>query len=97
VRTAADGEEALQLAALERFDLVVADVRMPRVDGLALTARLRASPRTARLPVVLFSSLASSQDREAGHAAGASAYLSKREFDRGELVDVITGLLKERG
>ncbi|HXU74569.1 MAG TPA: response regulator [Polyangia bacterium] len=96
VRTATDGEEALQLAGLERFDLVVADVRMPRVDGLQLTARLRASPRTARLPVVLFSSLASTQDREAGRAAGASAYLSKREFDRGELVDVITGLLKER-
>jgi len=96
VRTAADGEEALQLAALERFDLVVADVRMPRVDGLQLTTRLRSSPRTARLPVVLFSSLASSQDREAGRAAGASAYLSKREFDRGELVDVIAQLLKER-
>src|SRR6185312_7871172 len=45
VRTATDGEEALQLAGLERFDLVVADVRMPRVDGLQLTARLRASPR----------------------------------------------------
>ena len=96
VRTAADGEEALQLAAAETFDLVVADVRMPRLDGLALTARLRAAARTARLPVVLFSSLASSQDREAGRAAGASAYLSKREFDRGELVDVIAQLLEER-
>src|SRR5207248_5639267 len=74
VRTAADGDEALRLALAEPFDLVVSDVRMPRLDGFGLTARLRADPRTRALPVVLFSSLDSDEDKRRGTASGANAY-----------------------
>ena len=45
VLTVGDGEEALRLAFVESFDLIVSDVRMPRLDGLGLTARLRADTR----------------------------------------------------
>jgi chemotaxis protein histidine kinase CheA len=93
VRTAADGEEALRLAFAESFDLVVSDVRMPRLDGLALTTRLRADARTAKLPIVLFSSLSSEEDLRRGSASGASAYLSKGAFDRGQLLEVVTSLI----
>jgi two-component system chemotaxis sensor kinase CheA len=93
VRTAADGEEALRLALAESFDLVVSDVRMPRLDGLGLTARLRAHPRTTKIPIVLFSSLSSEEDRRRGSASGASAYLSKGAFDRGQLLEVVTSLI----
>ncbi len=94
VRVAADGDEALRLALSESFDLVVSDVRMPRLDGFGLTARLRADPRTARLPVVLFSSLDSDEDRRRGTSAGANAYLTKSAFDRGQLIDVVNGLIR---
>src|SRR5206468_3222159 len=73
VRVAADGDEALKLAMSETFDLVVSDVRMPRLDGFGLTTRLRSNARTARLPVVLFSSLDTEEDRRRGLASGASA------------------------
>lgn len=94
VRTAADGDEALRLLRTEQVNLVVSDVRMPRLDGLGLIARLRADPRTAAIPVVLFSSSDSEEDRRRGMASGANAFLSKGAFDRGHLVDVVKQLLR---
>jgi len=94
VRTASDGDEALRLALAEPFDLVLSDVRMPRLDGFTLTTRLGANSRTAHTPVVLFSSLDSEEDRRRGAAAGAKAYLTKSAFDRTHLVDVVTRLIR---
>jgi two-component system chemotaxis sensor kinase CheA len=94
VRTAVDGDEALRLALNEPVDLVVSDVRMPRLDGFGLTARLRADPRTSKVPVVLFSSLDSEEDKRRGSASGANAYLTKGAFDRGQLLDVVATLIR---
>lgn len=94
VRVAADGDEALRLALAEPIDLVVSDVRMPRLDGFGLCARLRADPRTAKLPVVLFSSLDSDEDKRRGTASGANAFLTKGAFDRGHLLDVVSSLIR---
>lgn len=93
VRTASDGDEALRIARSERIDLVVSDVRMPRLDGIGLLLRLRGDARTSKLPLVLFSGAQSDEDRQRGLAAGASAYLAKSDFERGQLVDVVTQLL----
>ena len=94
VRTAADGDEALRLLANEPVSLIVSDVRMPRLDGLTLVQRLRGDSRTATIPVVLFSSSDSEEDRRLGMAAGANAYLSKAAFERGQLIDVVRALLR---
>ncbi len=94
VRTAADGDEALRLIANEPVSLIVSDVRMPRLDGLSLVQRLRGDARTASIPVVLFSSSDSEEDRRMGMAAGANAYLSKGAFERGQLIDVVRALLR---
>ncbi|MFO0580319.1 MAG: response regulator [Polyangia bacterium] len=94
VRTAADGEEVLRLLRSESVDLVVSDVQMPRLDGIALVERLRSDARTARLPVVLFSSADSEEDKRRGAASGAAAYLTKGAFERGQLVDVVNNLLR---
>lgn len=94
VRTAADGDEALRLSLSEPVNLIVSDVRMPRLDGFSLIARLRADPRTAHIPVVLFASSDSEEDRRRGLASGANAYLSKGAFDRGHLIDVVKNLLR---
>ncbi|HNN93699.1 MAG TPA: response regulator [Pseudomonadota bacterium] len=94
VRTASDGDEALRVLANEAVSLIVSDVRMPRLDGLSLVTRLRADPRTAAIPVVLFSSSDSEEDRRIGLASGANAYLSKGAFERGQLIDVVKDLLR---
>ena len=63
---------------------VVSDIEMPRMDGFALAARLRADPRYADLPLIALTSLASEDDRERAKKAGASEYMVK--LDRETLV-----------
>jgi two-component system chemotaxis sensor kinase CheA len=92
VATAIDGADALTLLKSEEFDLVVSDVEMPRLDGFALTAAIRADQRLAALPVVLVTGLESRSDRERGIEAGANAYVVKSSFDQGGLLDVIEKL-----
>jgi two-component system sensor histidine kinase and response regulator WspE len=78
LQTAADGAHALTLASSRPFDLVLSDVDMPRLDGLSLARRLRESPRTAGLPLILLSYKDSPADIARGLAAGATDYLPKR-------------------
>ncbi len=89
VTVAVDGEEALTALAQTEVDAVVADVLMPRLDGIALTRRIRRNPRTAELPVVLVTTLASDADRRRGLEAGANAYLTKSLFDPGVLLGTL--------
>ncbi|HWA26906.1 MAG TPA: ATP-binding protein [Lacunisphaera sp.] len=74
---AADGAEALYIAADRRPDIILMDVHMPRMDGLEAIRRLRANPATAQLPVIAVTALAMPADRVRCLEAGANAYLSK--------------------
>ena len=93
VLAAADGEEAWELLAMRPVELVVTDVQMPRLDGLALTRRIKADPALRRLPVVLVTSLDTPEDRLAGLEAGADAYLVKREVESGRLLELVQQLM----
>ncbi len=93
VETAVDGVDAWTALKTDDFDLVVSDVEMPRMDGFALTAQIRADRRLADLPVVLLTAMASREDRERGVEAGANAYLVKSSFDQSNLLDVVARLL----
>jgi signal transduction histidine kinase/CheY-like chemotaxis protein len=72
---AADGEEAIKRARTGHFAAVVLDLSMPRLDGLAVTRRLRAAGRTTR--IVGVSAHASDADRTIARAAGMDAFLTK--------------------
>jgi two-component system, chemotaxis family, sensor kinase CheA len=93
VLLAGNGEEALDLIARQGTDAVICDVRMPRMDGLELTRRLRAQTGREELPVVLVSSLSSEDDRLEGLRVGATAYLVKGETTPQRIVDLLEGLL----
>jgi len=77
VLTAASAESALAQVASTRPDLIVSDILMPGMDGYELCRRLRASPETALLPVILVTSLESQVERVKGLEAGADDFLSK--------------------
>ncbi|MEM8600883.1 MAG: ATP-binding protein, partial [Bacteroidota bacterium] len=77
VHPAADGAEALARARTLRPDLIVSDVMMPEMDGLALTAALRADEALRATPIVLLTARADVDDEVAGLNAGANAYLAK--------------------
>jgi len=77
VVTAADGEAALEQVREASPDIVVSDILMPGMDGYELCRRLRASPATALLPVVLVTSLDPQGERIRGIEAGADDFITK--------------------
>ena len=90
---AKDGEEAVERIRLERPDVVLLDVMMPRVDGWSVAARLAAEPATRDIPIVFLSARAEQRDRERAHALGAVGYLTK-PIDPVRLPDVIDEILR---
>lgn len=72
-----DGRQALRAVRATAYDLVVSDVMMPDLDGLALVAALRTDQRTASLPVLLLSARAGQEASIEGLRAGADDYLVK--------------------
>ncbi len=93
VKTAVDGADAFTQLRSEKFDLVVSDVEMPRLNGFDLTARIRADKKLAELPVVLVTALESREDRERGIDVGANAYIVKSSFDQSNLLDAVRRLV----
>ncbi len=81
---AANGQEALEQAAIHLPDLVLLDVMMPGMDGFEVCRRLRADPRLAEIPVIMVTALDDRDSRLEGIAAGADDFVSK-PFDRVEL------------
>lgn len=74
---AQDGEAALDLIRSRTPDLVLLDLQMPKLDGLAVLEAVRADPRFARLPVVALTASAMRGDRERILEAGFTDYLAK--------------------
>ena len=75
--TAENGQEAVEIARHQTFDLIVMDVNMPIMDGLTATRLIREGGANAETPIVVLSASARNEDQEAGLAAGADAYLNK--------------------
>jgi two-component system chemotaxis sensor kinase CheA len=86
---AGDGAEALALLQEGGCDVLVSDVEMPGLDGIELTARVRAEPQLRDMPIILVTSLDSGADRERGLQAGADAYIVKTSFDQDQLLRTI--------
>ena len=86
---AADGAQALERVRGQAPDLVLMDMRMPVMDGLEATARLRADAATKGLPIIAVSANASQEDRQRCLAQGANAFIAK-PVDSEELAALLT-------
>jgi two-component system phosphate regulon response regulator PhoB len=91
-----DGVAALRAARDRPPDLILLDVRMPRLDGLAVCRELRAGPRTTEVPIIILTARARPQDREQAYAAGATDYIVK-PFSPRALVDRVEEVLARVG
>lgn len=96
VDLAQDGVHAFELLPLTSYDLVIADVDMPRMDGFELTSRLRADERFRDIPVIVVTARDAAADRRRGFEAGADAYVAKRDFDQVQLLDTVQRLIGRR-
>jgi len=93
VKTSVDGIEGWNAIKREKFDLIISDIEMPRMDGFELTSKVRSDEETAEIPVILVTSLDSKEDTERGIEVGASAYIVKSNFQQNNLIEVIKKLI----
>jgi two-component system, chemotaxis family, sensor kinase CheA len=96
VAIAQDGLEGLQQLEIDRFDAIVSDVEMPNLNGWEMTTRIRQNQNYRDLPIVLVTTLASEEHRRIGAEAGASAYLTKGDFDQRLLLKTLRDLIERQ-
>jgi signal transduction histidine kinase len=93
VDVATDGNEGLEKARTELYDLVLMDVKLPGLDGITLTRMLKSDPKTARIPVVALTAHAMKGDEQEALAAGCAAYITK-PIEVAQFVRRITSFLE---
>lgn len=77
VLTAQSGEEAIKIAQVARPDLILMDIAMPDVDGLAVTRRMRKLPEFRHLPIIALTAFETLGFKQAAYEAGFDGYLTK--------------------
>lgn len=92
---ARDGEEALDLCRSELPDLVLLDIMMPKLDGLAVVREIKSDERTRDIPVILVTAKSDVRDVVAGLDAGGDDYLSK-PFDHAALLARVRSMLRNK-
>lgn len=93
VLVAVDGEEGLRVAQAEQPDLILLDMLMPRMDGLAMLRSLRDAEVTRAIPVLILSNSSRQSDIDELRALGIADYLVKANLSLQELGDRVTRLL----
>lgn len=92
---ASDGEEALAVAIRERPDLILMDIRLPKMSGFEVTRKLRGIPEFTETPIIALTAHAMAGDRESVIKSGCDTYLPK-PVDTRRLSGVISQMLKRR-
>lgn len=85
---AGDGEEALKKLEIEKVDLIVTDLDMPRMDGISLIQNVRKQPGNRFMPIIMLTTESLPERRQAGKAAGASGWINK-PFRSDQLLAVV--------
>ena len=92
---ATDGEAALAVAMSQRPDLILMDIRLPKMDGFQVTKKLRENPAFSDTPIIALTAHAMAGDRECVINSGCDAYLSK-PIDTHELLEMVAERLLKR-
>lgn len=92
ITEASDGREALDKLRTGSFDLVLTDIRMPRMDGLEFIRSVRSELNDQTLPIIIISTKGADEDVQLGMNLGASGYLSK-PVSMARLKEMVTTLL----
>jgi two-component system, chemotaxis family, sensor kinase CheA len=96
VTAAVDGLDGFNQLQAGSFDAIVSDVEMPNMTGLEMTKSIREIAAYQDLPIVLVTTLAKEEHRQRGLQAGASAYLTKGDFDQSLLLNTLSTLIKTK-
>lgn len=89
-----NGELALELAEKEKFDVVLLDLLLPKLNGFEVLARFRERPKTKNTPIIIFSNLDSEEDRKRAKELGATEYLMKAQTSLDDVINIVKKLIK---
>ena len=93
VETGSDGEEAVELARTGRFDLIILDLMMPKIDGLQACMKIR---EFSNVPIIMLTALTQEMDKVTGLMTGADDYVTK-PFSPSELIARVDALYRRLG
>ncbi|TAN44756.1 MAG: hybrid sensor histidine kinase/response regulator [Nitrospirae bacterium] len=93
VTLAEDGIDGFEKAMGGKFDAVITDVEMPRLDGFSLTEKLRLEEAYKHTPIIIVTSRQKEEDKRRGISVGADAYIVKGSFERSNLLETIQNLI----
>ena len=93
VVVAVDGMDGWNKVRAERYDLMVSDIDMPRMNGLQLVQAVRADDRLRDLPVIIVSYKEREEDRVRGLEVGANSYLTKSSFHDNRFMEAVVDLI----
>ena len=89
---ATDGEEALAIAAIDHPDLILMDIRLPKLNGLEVAKRLRKNAQLSHIPIIALTAHAMKGDEEKAIEAGCDSYVSK-PIDTRQLPRLVASML----
>lgn len=89
---ASNGKEALKKARVEKPDLILLDIVMPKMDGFEVCRRLKKDPQTKEIPIIMLTAKGQQVDQEKGRQLGVQDYITK-PFSPSALLAKIEGLL----
>jgi CheY-like chemotaxis protein len=92
---ASDGEEALAIASLDHPDLVLMDIRLPKLSGLEVARRLKKNGKLSHIPIIAITAHAMKGDEEKATQAGCDSYISK-PIDTRQLPRLVADMLSHR-
>jgi len=95
VESASDGAEAIEKIKESTFDILITDLKMPNMDGIAFIEKLKSQSRLRRIPVIMLTARCEPQDIAAASSLGISDYITK-PFDFTQLMDKVRAALSDR-
>lgn len=93
VDEASDGQEGLDKAKAEDYNLVITDINMPGIDGISLLKELRSLPKYKHIPIIILTTESSKERKQEAKSAGATGWIVK-PFDRDQLLSAVKKVLE---
>ena len=93
VTVASNGEEGIDQTRKEKPTLILLDIMMPKMNGLEVLDKLKNDPVTKKIPIVMLTNLAGSNDAEKALTLGAVKYIVKSEFDPKQVTNMVKEIL----
>jgi two-component system sensor histidine kinase and response regulator WspE len=93
VDIAVDGADGWNAVRTSRYDMVISDVDMPRMNGIELVTHIKQNPKLKNLPIMIVSYKDREEDRMQGLEAGADYYLTKSSFHDNTLLDAVVNMI----